>query len=451
MPCGYSFGLIALVAVITFAGCATSGGGSGTPPTPDKQAEQLAADLNAIKAGSATAEGATVRITGEVYLKTGLTVPVGVTLDLTADKVKFELQNGAELTVDGTVNTSGHGDHGSDWVAGGLRIGEGTAVINGSGTINLKSQGCVLNISSKKHLTLEGVTLVGIKDNDRSLVEVSGGGEFVMKSGAITGNTYIAPQESDGGGGVKVNDGTFTMEGGEISGNSVTGDRNAGGGVRIGSDASFTMKGGKISGNSVNSSRYAAGGGVAVYGAGSAFTMEGGEISGNSAASKELGDGGGVNVQSGAFTMSGGIISGNNVSGSSAHGGGVASGDIFIMQGGTISGNSVIGGSNSLGGGVYLAHSRNGVGAFTMLGGTIYGNASAANAGGNANEVRDGNGAPVTGRGAAISLTTHSEDRLVIVVKWGTGGTYTKGGVAQTGGSVIGASSDDTLIAEPAP
>ncbi|GHV52073.1 hypothetical protein AGMMS49579_08780 [Spirochaetia bacterium] len=44
-----------------------------------------------------------------MYLKTSLTVPEGVTLDLTADKVKFELQNGAKLTVDGTVNTSDHG------------------------------------------------------------------------------------------------------------------------------------------------------------------------------------------------------------------------------------------------------------------------------------------------------------------------------------------------------
>jgi hypothetical protein len=36
------------------------------------------------------------------------------------------------------------------------------------------------------------------------------------------------------------------------------------------------------------------------------------------------------------------------------------------------------------------------------------------------------------------------------VLKWGTGGTYTKGGVAQTGGSDIGRT-NDTLIAIPAP
>ncbi|MDR0638203.1 MAG: hypothetical protein LBG27_04755 [Spirochaetaceae bacterium] len=75
------------------------GGGSKTSATPET--EQLAADLNAIKAGSATVEGATVRFTGEVNLTTGLTVPLGVSLDLTAD-----------------VNSSGHGNQGGGWVEG---------------------------------------------------------------------------------------------------------------------------------------------------------------------------------------------------------------------------------------------------------------------------------------------------------------------------------------------
>jgi hypothetical protein len=58
-----------------------------------------------------------------------------------------------------------------------------------------------------------GVTLVGVADNDAPLINVGNGGEFVMKSGAITGNIRVG----DGwvfGGGVEVNGGTFTMEGG---------------------------------------------------------------------------------------------------------------------------------------------------------------------------------------------------------------------------------------------
>jgi hypothetical protein len=88
----FVFGILVMV----LAACVTDGG-NVTPPAVE--ATQLAADLNAV-----TVESATVRLTGEVYLTSGLTVPAGVTLDLTADKAKLELQNGATLTVDGTVN-----------------------------------------------------------------------------------------------------------------------------------------------------------------------------------------------------------------------------------------------------------------------------------------------------------------------------------------------------------
>ncbi|GHU89743.1 hypothetical protein FACS189476_09080 [Spirochaetia bacterium] len=293
---------MALVSVLT--GCATTVE-SGTPPAPDKQAAQLAADLNTIKAGSAVVDGAKVTLSGEVQITTSLTVPAGVTLDLTADGMKFELQNGAELTVNGTVNASGHGNHGSGWVEGGLRIGNGTTVINGSGTINLKSKGLLLGPGQGSKLTLDGVTLVGLKDNDMSLVGVGEGGELVLKSGAITGNTRIRERWT-GGGGVTVERGTFTMEGGEISGNSAqsSGDNAGGGGVTV-ENGVFTMKGGKISGNSINGSvgGRGQGGGVAYSGT---FTMTGGEISGNTADS-----GAGVFPWVGTFTKSGGTIYGD--------------------------------------------------------------------------------------------------------------------------------------------
>jgi hypothetical protein len=68
-----------LIAAAVLAGCATTGR-NGTPPSPDKLAERLAKDLNAIKAGNAAVEGATVRLTGEVYLTTSLTVPASLIL-----------------------------------------------------------------------------------------------------------------------------------------------------------------------------------------------------------------------------------------------------------------------------------------------------------------------------------------------------------------------------------
>jgi hypothetical protein len=105
--------------------------------------------------------------------------------------------------------------------------------------------------------------------------------------------------------------GSFTMTGGEISGNSVSGK--FGGGVFVRDNGSFTMGGGVISGNKADG-----GGGVAVVRGGSftmgrevipgSFTMEGGEISGNSASSF----GGGVFVvNDSSFSKTGGIIYGD--------------------------------------------------------------------------------------------------------------------------------------------
>jgi hypothetical protein len=432
---------------LVLAACATTGG-SGAPPLPE--AEQLAADLTSPEVeqlvadlNNAAKNGGTVTLRSGTEVRKNLTVPVGVTLEITEDGGLWLMD--VILTVNGTVNTPSN--------KFGISGNALSATINGSGTIKLLSKGQLLGIDgANKKLTLDGVTLIGIADNDSQLVWVGNGGELILKSGAITGNTRIVTQWN-GGGGVLVNgEGTtFTMEGGEISGNNATGDTTHGGGVRVENSGAFTMKGGKISGNSANGSVGANGGGVAVL-EDSVFTMEGGEIFGNSATGKGSCGASGVLVM-GTFTMSGGIISGNNVSGGQAKGGGVnVLGGIFTMLGGTISGNSTSGSVLTFGGGVGVSSTLKKVGGFIMLGGTIYGSASVANAGDNANETRDGSGAPVTGdrgglaaRGAAIWVDNWGDP----IAKWGTGGAYTKGGAAQTGGSDIG-NSDSTLIAIPA-
>jgi hypothetical protein len=208
--------IMGMVFAAVLAGCASTVG-SKTPPPPDKQVEdaaKLVADLNAIKAGSATVEGATVTLSSEVRLTTGLTVPAGVTLDLTKEALK--LDDNAPLTVNGTVDTKNEGINIDSEAAN-------PALINGSGTINLKSKGHLLRIWQGKKLTLDGVTLAGLKDNDTSLVRVGEGGELVLKSGAITGNTAISNDWSSGGG-VFVGEGstftTITMNGGRIQGST---------------------------------------------------------------------------------------------------------------------------------------------------------------------------------------------------------------------------------------
>jgi hypothetical protein len=429
--------------VVVLMGCASTptnpGGGGNNDGTA--QAAKLAADLKAAKPGS------TVTLTGWAGLKEALTVPEGVTLDLTTDGALLELQDGAVLTVNGTMNTTGHGDHGKGWVEGSLRIGDGATAINGSGTIYLKSKGSLVNIwggDGARRLTLDGVTLVGLPDNDQSLVNVSEGGELVLKSGAITGNS--ANGRDSNGGGVNMWRGTFTMEDGEITGNNASGDEyGSGGGVQIGEESVFTMKGGTITDNSVSGGVGGEGGGVNVS-QGGTFTMSDGTISGNTVSSgSDAARGGGVFVaQGGTFTMSGGAISDNtalggrngNGAGVSIGGGPVKKADAtFTMQGGVISGNTATGGAGgSNGGGVSVG--RGGV--FVMECGTIYGSANRLPAGTNASLANSAK----TNESLHVSVADESS------VKWGTGGAYTKGGVSQSGGSDIG-SSNDTLIAVP--
>jgi hypothetical protein len=427
-----------------------------TAPT-GKLAAALSAELNAIASGSATVEGATVTLTDTISIgsASGLTVPAGVTLDVTADNAVLKLETGAALTVNGTVISKDQRVR--------LEDSAGERTINGSGTIRLRGQGHLLKVvggSTNKKLTLDGVTLVGVANNNRSLVDVrnggSGTGHFVMKSGAITGNINING-ESAFGGGVLVDDGgTFTMEGGTISGNtaestSSNSDNGAEGGGVFVAHGTFTMEGGTISGNTVKSSvGYSVGGGVRV-GENSEFTMQGGAISGNKAEGGGWSDGGGVGVWNGTFTMEDGAISGNTVKSHDGGGGGVSvsenseftmedgaiSGNTvnnvsycsgggvrvsadgeFIMQGGTISGNKAEGGGWSEGGGVNVSED----GKFTMQGGTIYG----ATGNNLANSAGDS--------GAALYVDTNA-----ISAKWGDGSSIVP----------LGDGTNDTLIASP--
>jgi hypothetical protein len=212
--------------------------GNDTDLTP---AAQLAADLNAIKAECATVEGVRVRLAGGenfgavVGLDRNLTVPAGVTLDVTADGAALLLGKEAEgtplnvtLTVNGTILA------GSNYVR--FEDNEWEATINGSGTIRLVGAGNLLNVGANwnmeyQKLTLDGVTLVGSQENtDRAVVSVSKGGQLVMKSGTITGNGgfgvlveeggYWEHPYQDVGNNYPFEGGIFTMEGGTISGNN---------------------------------------------------------------------------------------------------------------------------------------------------------------------------------------------------------------------------------------
>ncbi|MDR2491815.1 MAG: hypothetical protein LBD20_10495 [Spirochaetaceae bacterium] len=242
---------------------------------------------------AAEAAGAKVTLTGKVELKKTLTVPAGVTLDIVAKTAQLALHDGAKLTVDGTVNASGNslevkvndrGNYESTTSVGiGIYGGGGRTLINGSGTIRLQSKGALLfNVQDGHELTLDGVTLIGLKNNDSPLVK-TGTGRLYMKSGVITGNTNTGDEYWSGGGGVVVSGSDFEMEGGTITGNSAA----RGGGVYI-YEGQFNMSGNaSVSGNIAKNE----GGGVSV---GGRFSMSGNaSVSGNTS----MADGGGVFIR----------------------------------------------------------------------------------------------------------------------------------------------------------
>ena len=164
--------------------------------------------------------------------------------------------------------------------------------------------------------------------------------------------------------------------------------------------------------------------------------MEYGMISGNTSRNAAV-----WVAEGSTFTMKNGAITGNNSRGVHATG----KTTTLIMEGGEISNNN--------GQGVAVHD-----GTFTMKGGVIYGNTSAEGGGvaiwgdclfemygGRIQGSKDSDGftrnTSTDGKNSALRL-------MVSRSKWGTGGTYTKGGVPQSGGSTIG-STDETLIAIP--
>lgn len=207
----------------------------------------------------------------------------------------------------------------------------------------------------------DNITLVGRGTNSittNSVVKINAGAVFTTAgSSKITGNT-----NNSNGGGVYVDGGTFTMNGGTVTGNTAAAD---GGGVYV-NGGTFTMNGGTISNNKSNGTAYTNGGGGVFVNTNGIFSQNGGTISGNSAEY-----GGGVNY-SGTFTMNGGDIFGNT----GTYGGGVyiraSPNTTFTMNSGNINGNTA-----SEGAGLYCSASTGqGIGmAINMTGGSISYNA----------------------------------------------------------------------------
>jgi hypothetical protein len=152
-----------------------------------------------------------------------------------------------------------------------------TITIQGAGAerkITHTPPGTMFNLySDNTRLILgENITLDGEGANNYDpLITVSSNAVLVMEDGStITGGKMT---DSRSGGGVSVNNGTFTMNGGTISDNEVNGN---GGGVYA-NNGTFTMNGGTIRDNTAGKN----GGGV--YVRNSTFTYNAGTFTGNTA------------------------------------------------------------------------------------------------------------------------------------------------------------------------
>jgi hypothetical protein len=222
--------------------------------------------------------------------------------------------------------------------------------------VRLGSNGTMFTVKPNVTFILENnITLHGHSQNTGALIVVDGG-TFIMNAGTeITGNSGGDGRGwgNSGGGGVHLNKGTFTMNGGAIHRNTA----NSGAGVYM-YNGTFTMNGGAISKNTAD-------------------------------------NGGGVYMNNGTFTQTGGAINGNTVK---ASGGGVfVNGGTFNMRGGGNGKNTAV----SNGGGVCVTN-----GTFNKTGGGISGYKSDAKDG---NVVMDGTALPRSGHAVFVSPTIRKE------------------------------------------
>jgi hypothetical protein len=233
-------------------------------------------------------------------------------------------------------------------------------------------------------------------------------GEAKITSNTVTMNGDHQHNDTTRGGGVYFDSpkGSFTMDGGEVSGNSVSGATSIGGGVAFAKGDSFTMKSGAVIKNNTVSSTvegsFFGQGGGGVYAASGVVVMEDGVIiENNTVTSASYAFGGGVYVALDcvSFTMKNGAIIRNNTAESTtesgpygyAFGGGIKSDRSLFIEGGTISGNKAVANGfieyrevgrdpiyepKAHGGGIYLNTGC----AFAKTGGILYGSDGGANA-----------------------------------------------------------------------
>ena len=223
----------------------------------------------------------------------------------------FTMTGSAKITDNHTIYNKPNGASG-----GGVGVFNGSFTMSGDAEISKNTStasgaGVFINTDSSARFIMAD----NAKITENVVYSRSGGGGVYINNSTFTmsGNTVISSNQAPFGGGVRVDgDGsTFTMSGNaRISENTANSGSGMGGGVYVGR-STFNMQNGTISGNNTNY----AGGGVYIWYYGT-FNMSGGAITGNNAAQ----EGGGVCLPENSMTIAGEVTILNNVRGGTKNG-----------------------------------------------------------------------------------------------------------------------------------
>lgn len=242
---------------------------------------------------TAIGNGQSVKLTGDIGIKSTLEVKSSLTLDL----------NGYMLSRNGAGNFS------------------------------------IIQVKDNAKLTLDdsGSTAVhkfntGGKSWRKVSDDAAGENIAVVNGGVIYGAVNSQIEDMSG---IKIVSGTLEMRGGNIVGVASDWSPSYGGGVYVSDGCTFNMYGGSIKGCSANGGGSGAGGGGGVYvAAGGTFTMSGSSL----IEGCKAGSGGGV-YNKGEFTMSGSGCIKSCVYGYLGSAGVVENKGLFAMNGGSIEGS----------------------------------------------------------------------------------------------------------------
>jgi len=228
---------------------------------------------------------------------------------------------------------------------GGVYLAGKYTMTAGTVSYNKASQyGGGIFVQSVGSLELKGGSITNNESDYGGGVYLRNSVSSVIMSGGEIGSSDHPNKALSDGGGVYVQNGSFTMEGGTISGNMSA--VNGGGVYMMG--GTFTQDGSPISANTAAGN----GGGVYVDNAVSTYEMKNGAVIGGDALAygNKATNGGGMYINSGSLTIEDGTVGYNEAV---ADGGGafVSSNGELTATGGTITHNK----AGSDGGGIYTA------------------------------------------------------------------------------------------------